>query len=73
MAMATIDETRLKDLLKAALLEAVEEHRDIVRDIVEEALEDIAMSRAIEQGLNSNVITPGEVFALLARKSLSTC
>ncbi len=69
MAMTTIDETKLKDLLKAALLEAVEEHRDLVREIVEEALEDIAMSRAIEQGLNSNVVTRGEVFALLEDKS----
>lgn len=69
MTMTTIDETKLKNLMKAALLEAVEEHRDLVREIVEETIEDIAMSRAIEQGLDSNVVTRGEVFALLEGKS----
>lgn len=47
--MATsIDEAKLKDLLKAAVVEALHEHRDLVKDIVEEAMEDIALTRAID-------------------------
>jgi hypothetical protein len=65
MAAATIDEERLKALLKSALVEALEEHRDLVQDIVEEALEDIALSRAIEQGLGSEAVSREEVFAIL--------
>jgi hypothetical protein len=65
MATATIDEERLRDLLKSALVEALEEHRDLVLDIVEEALEDIALARAVEQGLASESVSRDEVFAIL--------
>ena len=47
----TIDETTLKDLFKAAAVEALHEHRDLVKDIVEEALEDIGLTRAIDEGI----------------------
>jgi len=65
MATATFDEEKLRDLLKSALAEALEEHRDLVRDIVEEAMEDIALARAIEQGLGSKSVSRDEVFAIL--------
>ena len=65
MATATVDEERLKDLMKSALVEVLEERRDLVREIVEEALEDIALARAIEQGLESESVSRGEVFAVL--------
>ncbi|HEV7842419.1 MAG TPA: hypothetical protein VGO69_01920 [Pyrinomonadaceae bacterium] len=65
MATATIDEERLKDLLKAALVEALEEQRSLVQEIVEEAIEDIALSRAIEQGVGSETVLRDEVFAIL--------
>ncbi len=68
MATATIDEEKLKDLLKSALVEALEEHRDLVQDIVEEAMEDIALARAIEQGLSSEAVSRDEVFAILEGK-----
>lgn len=65
MATATFDEEKLKDLLKSALVEALKENRGLVQDIVEEALEDIALSRAIEQGLGSEPISRDEVFTML--------
>ena len=65
MVTATFDEERLKELLKSALAEALEEHRDLVREIVEEAVEDIALARAIEQGLGSEPVPREEVFAIL--------
>jgi hypothetical protein len=65
MATATIDEERLKDLLKAALVEALQEQRSLVQEIVEEAIEDIALSRAIEQGGGSETVSRDEVFAIL--------
>ena len=65
MATATIDEEKLKDLLKLALIEALTEHRDLVQDIVEEAIEDIALSHAIEQGLSSKAVSRDEVLAIL--------
>ena len=61
----TFDEEKLKDLLKTALVEALEEHRDLVQDIIEEAMEDFALARAIEQGLTSKSVSRGEVFDIL--------
>lgn len=64
--MATsIDEGKLKELLKAAVIEALEERRDLVKDMVEEAMEDIALARAIEEGLGGKSVSRDEVFALL--------
>lgn len=65
MAAATIDEEKLKALLKSALVEALEEHRDLVQDIVKEAMEDIALAHAIEQGLGSESVSREEIFAIL--------
>jgi len=65
MTHITIDDEKLKDLLKSALVETLEEHRDLVQDIVEEAMEDIGLAHAIEQGLGSESIPRGEVFTIL--------
>jgi hypothetical protein len=54
---ATFDEEKLKDLLKAALVEVLEEHRELAQDIVEEAMEEFVLARAIEQGLRSEAIS----------------
>jgi hypothetical protein len=65
MSTPTIDEEKLKALMKSALVEALEEHRDLVREIVEEALEDIALARAIERGLGSQSVSRDEIFTIL--------
>ena len=44
----TADETRLKKLLKAAVVEVLEERRDLVRDALAEAVEDMGMVKAIK-------------------------
>ena len=68
MATATIDEGKLKELIKTALVEVLESRQDLVREIVEDAMEDFAFSRAIEQGLESEQIPREEVFAILEGK-----
>ena len=65
MPTATVDEEKLKDLLKSALVEALEEHRELVQPIVEEALEDVAPARAVEQGLETDAVSHEEVFSIL--------
>jgi hypothetical protein len=65
MATATVDEAKLKDLLKTVLVEVLEERRDLLRDIVEEVIEDIALARAIEEGLHGETVARDEVFAIL--------
>ena len=65
MATSLVDEERLKELLKAAIVEVLEERRDLVLDLFEEALEDVALARAIEEGESSLTVSREEVFQVL--------
>jgi ribosomal protein L12E/L44/L45/RPP1/RPP2 len=62
---ASIDEAKLKELLKSAVVEVLEERREFVKEIVEEAIEEIALTRAIKEGLATEASSREEVFKLL--------
>jgi len=61
----TVDSAELKKLLKTAMVEVLEEKRELVRDAVAEAIEDIGLIRAIEEGVRSEAVSREEVFAVL--------
>lgn len=61
---ATVGETEIKALFKQAIIEVMEERRDLIRDAVEEALEEIALSRAIAEGETSATVSREDVFKL---------
>ncbi len=65
MADAGMDDSRMKNLVKTALIEVLEERRDLVRDLLEEALEDIGMVQAIREGEQSLPVERSEVFRIL--------
>jgi hypothetical protein len=65
MNVASFDENQFKDALKAAIIEVLEERRDLVRDVLEEAIEEIAFMRASEEGERSAVVDRKEVFQFL--------
>ena len=69
MATTLIDEAKLKELLKSAIVEILEERKDLVREVLEEALEDIALARAIEEGEQSEIVTRDEVFNALESRN----
>ncbi|MGH9427845.1 MAG: hypothetical protein ACRD2L_16280 [Terriglobia bacterium] len=52
----------------AALVEVLEQRRDLLHDAVEEAFEDIAFARAIEEGASTEIIGREEVFDILEGK-----
>ncbi len=62
---ALIDDQKIKDLFKQAIIEAMEEKKDVVRDLFVEAIEDIAMTRAIEEGVTTGKTSRDEVFNVL--------
>ncbi len=62
---ALIDDQKIKDLFKQAIIEAMEEKKDVVRDLFVEAIEDIAMTRAIEEGVTTGKASRDEVFNVL--------
>jgi hypothetical protein len=65
MVAASLSETQLKDVLKAALIEVLEERSDLLRDVLAEVMEDVALGRAIQEGETSGVVSRDEVFRAL--------
>ncbi|MCA1591272.1 MAG: hypothetical protein LC754_01155 [Acidobacteria bacterium] len=65
MSMTPMEEARLKELLKIAVNEVFEERKDLIRDLLEEALEDMALSRAIDEGARSEAASRDDVFNAL--------
>jgi hypothetical protein len=63
----TTDETKLKRLLKDAVVEVLEERRDLVRDALADAVEDIGMIKAIDVGSRSKRVSRTEVFKILRK------
>ena len=59
------NEAQLKEVIKAALVEVLQERQDLLYDAIEQALEDIAFARAIEEGDRTELIERDEVFAIL--------
>jgi DNA-binding phage protein len=64
MVAASPDDDRLKEALKAALVEVVEERGDLPRDVIAEVMGDIAMARAIQEAeiAEEEAVSREEVF-----------
>ena len=65
--MIAVEERRLKGLLKNAVAEVLEEHRDLLRDAVRESLEDVALIRAIQLGEKSPLTSRRKILQRLER------
>lgn len=65
MANVPVDEDRLKELLKVAIAEVLEERRDLVVELVEQALEDVGLVRAMEEAEGSSFVSRDEVMRIL--------
>ncbi len=65
--MIAVEERRLKGLLKSAVAEVLEEHRELLRDAVRESLEDVALIRAIQHGEKSPLISRRRILQRLGR------
>jgi len=62
MKTTTVDEARLKDVVKTAVLEAFEERRDWLADLLSEALLDLGLGYAIQEGEQTPTVSREEVF-----------
>ncbi len=60
-----IDDGKLKQLLKEAFIEAIEEKKNIFHDLIVDAVEDIAIVRAIQEGENTETVSKQEIFNIL--------
>jgi spore coat polysaccharide biosynthesis protein SpsF (cytidylyltransferase family) len=68
-AMQTlIDDEKIKDLFKKAIIEAMEERKDLVYDVLQDVMEDILLVKAIQEGEDSEVVERDEIFQILDDK-----
>ena len=63
-----LDKNKIKALFKEALVEVIEENQELVNSILIDALEDIGVSRAIEEGEKSKTVSQDEIFKVLSEK-----
>ena len=64
--MATVIENdELKEVFKSAIVEVLQERRELVREILEEIIEDIAFSKAIAEGEQTPRASRESVFEVL--------
>jgi hypothetical protein len=69
MVKPSLDEERIKELFKQALLEVLHERRDLIYDVFAEVIEDIALAKAINEGESTEPVSREEVFQALEGKS----
>jgi hypothetical protein len=65
MSTAPLDEEKMKSLVKAALIEVLEERGDLLREALEDAVEDYALARAIDEVAGGANVSRAEVFQIL--------
>lgn len=66
---ASLEDARLKALLKESLLELLEERREEFSELLLEVLEDLAMSRAIHEGEGSALVKKEEILRIMAGRA----
>ena len=65
MVAPAIDENQLKEILKAAIVEVLEERSDLLRDVMAEVIEEVALVRAIQEGEESEPVSREEILRIL--------
>lgn len=65
MFETTLDSNQLKELLKAVLIEILQDQKEVFTDIIFEAMEDIALAKAIEEGENTETVSREAIFKIL--------
>jgi hypothetical protein len=65
MSTLTVEETRVKDLLKLAVMELFQERKDLLSDLLTEVIEDLALARAIKEGETSESVSRAQVWQVL--------
>ena len=65
MAHATLDEKQLKDVVKQAVAELLQERKDLLYELVAQILEDMALLKAIKEGEDTATTPREEVLQVL--------
>ena len=67
MTTLSFSEQQLKDVVKEALLELLQERRDVAVEILAEAMEDLFLTQAIQQEAETEEVSRDEIMQILAK------
>jgi len=59
------DESTLKDLMKQAVVEVLEDRKEMIYDLLSEVIEDIGLAHAIKEGEPSESVDKQEILDIL--------
>jgi isocitrate dehydrogenase kinase/phosphatase len=65
MIPITLDDNKLKDALKQAIRELIQEDQKMISNLIVEVIEDIAFENAIKEGETSETVNRDEILNLL--------
>ena len=68
MSENTLNTNQLKELIKTAIVEILQEQKEVFTDIVVEAMEDIALVKAIKEGENTETVSREAIFKILSQQ-----
>ncbi len=66
---ASLEDAKLKALLKETLVELLEERREEFSELLLEALEDLALTRTIREGEGTGLVDKKEILKIIAGRA----
>jgi len=60
-----VDESKLKELMKQALIEVLEDRKEVIYGILSEVIEDLALVSAIKEGEATESVDKQEILDIL--------
>jgi hypothetical protein len=68
MTNISVETNQLKQTLKEVILELISENKEEFSSLITEIIEDIALSKAIEEGEKTELVDRQSIFRILAQK-----
>jgi hypothetical protein len=65
MSQIIVDEEQIKALIKQALVEVLQERKDVLYDVLAEVIEDLALVEAIKEGEATETVSMEDVLQAL--------
>ncbi len=61
----TLKEEQIKTMLEEIIFNLFQERKDIFREIIEDVIEDIGLTRAIEEGRKNDFVSQDEIIEVI--------
>ncbi len=68
MAEMNLQDNKLKELLKAAIVEVLQEQKEVISDLLAEIIEDTGLEKAIQEGENTQTVRREAILKIMESK-----